>query len=461
MSPPTQRKFVILDQSLMSYQGHDFEYAFSLAEAVHRLGWVPIIVANEAFSMARRVGDAQLIPLCKTSLYPAQSGWFLTTARELIPPLTRQRIKRFLRVEQRMEDPTDGSPRHRKKGGDFLLDLQNAIAVTGAGPADMVFLLSVSQRVLEGVTNYLLSTDPQSLPGFRVLILSDVDDAFMVNYDRDDIRVCLQKIFASGLYPRIVRFFSDTAQLSSRYSALSPVRFRTVPIPFRHNWMSPEKAGEISDQSVQHRPLNVIYLGQARVEKGFQHLPRLVESLWDTHVRPGKLRFTFQANMNIPGGEPGIREAHLDLRRFSKNMVRLFTEPLNSADYYRHLLDGDIVVLPYDADTYRNRSSAPLAEALLAGKPVVVPAGTWMAEQIDDARGRVFESAQQLAPAVAEIADEFARFRTAAHEFARKWRHWNSPDVLAAILTSDEGQTSDCAQPSAAAMTRSSSPDNG
>src|SRR5207249_2422257 len=64
-----------------------------------------------------------------------------------------------------------------------------------------------------------------------------------------------------------------------------------------------------------------------------------------------------------------------------RDKVELITEPLSSKEYWDLLSSGDIVLLPYDRDSYYARSSGILAESLAAGIPSLVPAGTWMAKQ--------------------------------------------------------------------------------
>jgi hypothetical protein len=54
---------------------------------------------------------------------------------------------------------------------------------------------------------------------------------------------------------------------------------------------------------------------------------------------------------------------------------------LSTEDYRALVFSSDIILLPYDRDNYYARSSGILVESLVAGIPVIVPAGTWMAEQ--------------------------------------------------------------------------------
>ena len=47
---------------------------------------------------------------------------------------------------------------------------------------------------------------------------------------------------------------------------------------------------------------------------------------------------------------------------------------------------ADLALFPYEVIPYRQRTSAVFAEAVAYGKPVVVPAGTWLAQQVEEGR---------------------------------------------------------------------------
>ena len=116
-------------------------------------------------------------------------------------------------------------------------------------------------------------------------------------------------------------------------------------------------------------------------------------------------------------------------------------------DYYAELAAADLVVLPYDAEVYRDRSSGILAEALAAGKPVVVPAHTWMADQIDDRRGRVFHGADELPAAAGEILQRYPAFARAAADYVSRWREQHSPLRLLEVLEQPHRETAAAASP--------------
>jgi len=148
--------------------------------------------------------------------------------------------------------------------------------------------------------------------------------------------------------------------------------FRTLPIPHTHRPV---------ERDPLRRPLRAVYIGDARREKGYHHLPHVIQDLWSDYVETGKVKFALQSNYNVHGGEPEAVIARCQLEQFPSGPVRLLKEPLSSADYEALLLSGDIHLLLYDTANYYARSSGILVEALSAGAPVLVPAGSWLARQ--------------------------------------------------------------------------------
>lgn len=108
------------------------------------------------------------------------------------------------------------------------------------------------------------------------------------------------RIAASRYLQQKIRLHTDTHLLSQAFADLCGLAFATAPIPFDQRLLldalkarRPRGAGE---------PLTVAYLGDAREEKGYQHLPQALAYLWKDYVAPGRVRFVLQSNFNTPGG---------------------------------------------------------------------------------------------------------------------------------------------------------------
>lgn len=199
--------------------------------------------------------------------------------------------------------------------------------------------------------------------------------------------------FQSHLHGQRVYFYTDTEALTTQYNRLGVAHFRTLPIPVAADYRVDAQGADIGQPQAEARAaerlLHVVYVGDARTEKGYHWLTHLVGDAFAARL---PVRFTFQSNYNVPQGEPAPVVARAQLEALpAECRVDLITRPLGSEEYRRLVLDGDLVVVPYERDNYYARSSGIFAEALVAGKPVIVPGGTWMATELNSAISQYHE----------------------------------------------------------------------
>ena len=117
-------------------------------------------------------------------------------------------------------------------------------------------------------------------------------------------------------------------------------------------------------------PKTVTSPGQARADKGIYRLFRIISSLL-VDAAPGAYRFDVQG-MRIT--DRNYRARYFDILRNIPNMllrpVRLSQQEIDDA--YRQ---ADILLLPYDDDTYALRGSAVYQEGMAIGRPMVCSRG--------------------------------------------------------------------------------------
>jgi glycosyltransferase involved in cell wall biosynthesis len=169
-----------------------------------------------------------------------------------------------------------------------------------------------------------------------------------------------------------IRLFTDSDNLTEEYGQTLHRRFQTAPIP-----VDPRLSSVRNEDS--RGCVTLLYLGDARTEKGYTQLPRIASVLKD-ELAAGHVRMVLQSNFNVPDGEPGIAAARDFLGKVPN--VHLFRDPITEEIYNDHLRAADIVLLPYQPERYVSRTSGILAEAICAGVPAVAPQGTWLSEQI-------------------------------------------------------------------------------
>lgn len=484
-------RFFVVDQSLANYQGHHYECSLAVAEAARRAGYEPLILANRLWSL-KSEEDIAILPVFTVDwfnqpLTPPESVTPLSQEKKInsSPQMARfqekvtgsaERLRRwwqkdlelikkvpfshttwgifktlwglvrflfsFLRFFAPVKAPADRLTAPQPESfGETLERLFTQLAPT---PADQVFIHTIGIEQIEELSWLLAEQDPEILPVFHILLRRDPSDPLVSQAPGLGIGAIFRNCSENGLWPGKIRFYSDAPKLIQGYNALGAVQVQEIPIPFRQENLDAlglEQRGlEPSD------PIHIVYLGDARTEKGYHLLPDLLLNLWEDYLAPNRAHLTIQSNYNIGGGEPDIVAAKVKLAQFPTQKVKLLEAPLTAQDYYALLKSADLVVLPYDPQNYQ-RTSGVLTEALAAGKPVVVPAGSWLAAQVAENRGRIYENPDQLAGAVRSALENLPALTQGARAYAPLWRQRQSPDRLIQILLGPAPQFTPVANP--------------
>ena len=137
-------------------------------------------------------------------------------------------------------------------------------------------------------------------------------------------------------------------------------------------------------------PLRIACLGHSRREKGYGELPALLHELWRDWFGPGRAQLVLQTHRQrqrrafeamVPPLQPG-GEAALEFAAF----------PLPLEAYAELLRSADLGLMLYNPTRYYARCSGVLLEMLCAGVPVLVPAGSWLAAQIEESNQRYLDT---------------------------------------------------------------------
>jgi len=160
------------------------------------------------------------------------------------------------------------------------------------------------------------------------------------------------------------KVLSDSEPLARE---LAPLLYRTpviMPIPHARPLAAPARPAWV-DSAERAGQVICWWPGRVAREKGLDRLQWLA-----TVPAPGAERLSLVAARSTglaarPGGPA----------------VHLLDDNLPAAEYAGWLEAADLVLLPYDALAYGNRTSGVFVEAIVAGKPAAVTAGTWMASE--------------------------------------------------------------------------------
>ncbi|MBC7669043.1 MAG: hypothetical protein H7236_11490 [Gemmatimonadaceae bacterium] len=223
----------------------------------------------------------------------------------------------------------------------------------------------------------------------------------------------------------------DTDELAEQYSHLGVFQFQALPIP-----MPKALSDFVDDPLPDDRPLTIGYLGDARPEKGYCDLSNAMRDLSATHrywlrqlyrmadldesearalllpnrpspdardamlkrrtahryeIDRAKLRsdptdnlkhaprfaMLAQSNFNVPDGIDQTRSERYRLMAQDDVGVKLILSPPSSAEYVANVRRSDLFMLNYRHPLYHAGSSGVFAEAIMAGRPVLVSDDTW------------------------------------------------------------------------------------
>ncbi|MFC1532314.1 glycosyltransferase [Thermodesulfobacteriota bacterium] len=228
-----------------------------------------------------------------------------------------------------------------------------------------------------------------------------------------------------------LRLAADSHRLAQEYRKLTSLPIEIFPIPHTTGIVN----HKMSNLTAKQRPIRFVFLGDAREEKGFSLIAEAILEL-HKHNQLNGIEFILQcyissevhAAMKLP------RQKLIDL---CLPQIQLILEPL-TRDSYNNIIDqADVVLLPYSRRIYYSRTSGPFAEALAAGKPVIVPRDTWMSDQVVQyGAGIMFKSYdfEDLIRAITAIRDGYPSLAKRAQIGRSKWTTFHNPDNFVRLL---------------------------
>lgn len=161
----------------------------------------------------------------------------------------------------------------------------------------------------------------------------------------------------------IFRFTTESQRLSTYYRERCG-----VDAPMQFNPFPDEELVVTANKHRYHRSLygnrvHFAYLGEAREEKGFQYLPRLLSALRDSGVEFSFLVHAFSNPVNDTEPIRAARDSLIASAR-ERDDLHLVQFPVPDSIYSAHQRRADVVVMPYLHKAYRIRGSGVAFEAI-------------------------------------------------------------------------------------------------
>lgn len=326
----------------------------------------------------------------------------------------------------------------------FALDCERYFRPLLQTPGDHAFLTTVSELELMGLAVYLSSHSKTQQTRWHLQFHFNLFDGRTPEYEGQEyvaqaIRSCCLAALAR-LSSHSMNFYTTSDTLVDQYSRLGVGKFELLPYPISQEFSDESSeqvlefgeqdlagairrsesggkfdssskyirgvepfetaldsdpfASEPFDESKQEssrgfrKPLRITCPGEVRREKGHvDYLQPLVDEIWQSHLSTGNVRIVVQRPskkwhakqekiaLTVPSGPAS--SVHL-----TESPIEYFSHPLCHDDYVNLIKSTDCGLLFYDSRVYFSRRAGVLGELLACGKPVIVPAGSWLAEQV-------------------------------------------------------------------------------
>ena len=442
-------RLLIIDQSLCSKGGHHFDYVNCIARAANKEQLPTFVATNKKFKCRREnslecddslQSVATVVPSFRHTTYQRES--WLAGLRHLkrAGVVTDKPQSEKLSALQRFSSWRRHS-RVRKRRRDliaqFAYDCQRffeALPRKEFMPQDHVFLTTVSELELMGLAIYLASAPSSRLATWHLQFHYNLFDGRTPEFETQKevqrkVRGCFLAAM-SRIPDHQLNFYCTSSELVDQYSRLNVADFYRLPYPINPKFApakirssvqsrkpvfklavhSDREASEPDFQTSQvesakiaqpDAPIRMVCPGELRREKGSAaHLQRVIDSLWDEYLSCGRLQVAVQRprrkllrreklRLELPGAVPTGR---------SEPIVDYLRHPLSENEYCDFVRGSDFGLLLYDSRAYYSRRAGVLGELLASGKPVIVPAGCWLAHQLQDLQFRHVDSLAKELP---------------------------------------------------------------
>ncbi len=392
------KQVVIVAPGLKDGQGHELGYTAAVAKAFQKRGYaVKVLCAQNPHPMVSSL-EGFVPTFRRTDREPGRFG----------PPWEFFRLSLML-----------------------LKDLQRVARSQYVKEADIVFAHTITYPAFASwVWAWIMYSKlmPKTVLMFRYSLQLDHPSRF-----RPLRRTMLPLVYRLLFWllerpPSKPRLVVDSVDLQQEYHRYTRLPIAVVPIPLDMKTTANDSGGGNGAPSLGPA-IVLLYLGDVRRGKGFDLLAPLAESFSSSSFAHARM-VVHCGRVQERYDEPGIADAFERLKKLeSTGKVRLINGHISDNEYRELLKQTDIVLLPYRREFYMGQTSNVLVEAFVMGKPVVAPAGTWLASQVEQTgAGTVFQSGddKSFAQAVREAVDHLPQYTAAARAAKDEWASYHT-----------------------------------
>lgn len=429
-----ETNFVIIDPSLRDFRGHHYMLSDLASRSAERAGMrVTWLVADPTSEIPARENVA-IAPWFSMSMYDAYKPAAQNMKQRSLFGRVASLLSRRERGASGAPDPADViKPELQKAFAQFREDgRQTRFFVHTADGAIYRALATLTDEIADDKDLILHICTPYDPVGI------------MPNRGPDkDISPAIERLHSAGVIGRQIHLHAENPFLAAHLSALwgAPVSALEIPVEADESGVAAKSVEFYSKLGIPAGVFVIASLGPARLEKGFDKLPAIIRA-WRGRAQKSNataVHFALHAAPQIIGRHPDIAKAIDDIRLENDGSVTLLEESLSEADYATLLDVADAVILPYDADMYRVRSSGAVAEALAKGKVIIASRDSYPARCIMTGAGESAATPEEYAAAIEKIVSGRASYIDAARRAAVRYGEKNAiDDYVKKIIRSED-----------------------
>lgn len=392
---------IIADHTLKDYQGHSFEYCSSVRKSAVSRGW-----------KVTTLGTSQITHQIQSDLNA--SAFFKHDFFQHYPlsPL-------FNLLPSRLSKALESRWNYHQHSKSLYQDLCRLLPDCNTTDPVLVLFPTFSFNDIIGITRFAEKLSPQS--STQIAMVQHFTSRPNLEKDKFPHRLYKHSLNYLSQSPakNRINLFTDSNELGEEYKYYINKPFKVLPIPHIQSPMKNET------KTVQTKKLIVGYLGDARINKGFHHIPdaiKLVEKTLGENLVDWKI----QANIRN-SSEWQTAQAVKILQ--SNQRIQLQHEPLGTLEYQNLMNAIDIFMLPYTLENYHSQTSGVFTEIRGLGKVSVVTRGTWMAGEIKAHGGGTFctaEDGKSLGDGIIECIRDYKRLEQESELASIKWRSFHN-----------------------------------
>jgi hypothetical protein len=374
--------------------GHHYDYVRCVASAAKQAGFSTVIGTNSRFrhdAALRNFG--QVLRVFRRTTYQRDS--YLAGLRHL----TRSRCD-FLAAPRSGRSALFpnlarlwGRAIHRRRRSriirGYAQDCERFFSGILFTEFDHAFFATVNEMEFMGLAAYLANHPRTLQANWHLQFHFNLFEGRTPEYQSQSrvaraIQGCFDEALSRIPYHQL-HFYATSDTLADQFNRLGVGTFEALAYPVRPELFRSRNAPD--PQVGRKTPLRITCPGELRREKKVvQYLQPLVDKIWDQHIATGNVQIVVQrparrwpARERIELKPPPSARNHAN-----SSWVKYISHPLDEQQYLDLITNTDCGLLFYDSRAYFSRRAGVLGELLSCGKPVIVPAGSWLADQIQE-----------------------------------------------------------------------------